>query len=289
MSAPGNQKTIAKDTCFSGKAIQTGKDVEVVCKPAPADTGIVFLRADLEARPLVRIGDMVFSNEHQRRSTIGLGGAEIQTVEHLLAALWALEIDNMVIEVRGEELPALDGSAIEFLNILKQAGIKEQPATRNFIKISDPLSVEEGDSSLALLPGDGFSVSYFIDYDCDSIGKEEFSIELDGNSFEKEIASARTFCLKKEAEALLRAGLGGGATLENTLVMDDDGPIGTSLRFKNEPVRHKVLDLVGDLYLLGSPIIGKAVARKSGHRLNMRMVKRIYEQYIAPVAGGKKE
>ncbi len=224
---------------------------------------------------------MLFSDGYRRRSAIGAPGAEIQTVEHFLAALWGLEIDNITVDVHGVELPALDGSALGFLDILKQAGIVEQPAPRRSVRIKRPLVIEEADSSLAVLPGEKFSISYFIEYDCASIGTEEFGIELDRDSFEREIAPARTFCLKKEAEALLKAGLGGGANCENTLVMDDDGPAGTCLRFPNEPVRHKILDLVGDLYLLGVPIIGKVVAKRSGHRLNLKMVKKIHEQYFS--------
>ena len=276
-----NQKTLAGKVSFSGKALQTGKDVAVTCVPAGTGAGIVFRRTDMGTTTESRIGDMVFSDAHLRRSTVGAAGAEIQTVEHFLAALWGLELDNLVVEIDGGELPAMDGSAAGFLHVLKAAGTVDQPARRNFIRISDPLTVEEDGSSLTVLPGEGLAVSYFIDYDCVSIGKEEFSIELNKDSFEKEIAPARTFCLKKEAEALLKAGLGGGATFENTLVMDNDGPVGTVLRFPNEPLRHKILDLTGDLYLLGAPLIGRVVARKSGHGLNMKMVKMIHEKYGA--------
>jgi UDP-3-O-acyl-N-acetylglucosamine deacetylase len=133
---------------------------------------------------------------------------------------------------------------------------------------------------ITVYPGRSFSVSYLIDYSVNSIGRQVFDIGLDPDSFEKEIAPARTFCLKAEAEALLKAGLGQGATTDNTLVMGEEGPVGTELRFSDEPVRHKILDLVGDFYLLGRPVLGRIVAEKSGHNLNAKMVRRIYEKYV---------
>ena len=281
MTALSNQKTISKEIRFCGRALQGGENIEVVCKPSTPGSGIVFLRSDLPSCDPIRIGEAVITDGPARRSTIGLNGASIQTVEHFLAALWGLEVDNIIVEIHGEELPALDGSASGFLNVLKEAGVKEQEETRHIIKIDEPLSVKDGMSTLSIVPAEKFSILYHIDYDCPSIGKEAFEIELNGDSFEREIAPARTFCLKKEAEALLAAGFGQGATMENTLVMDDDGPVGTTLRFPNEPVRHKILDLVGDLYLLGVPIVGKVTAERSGHALNAKMVRKIYERYIA--------
>ncbi len=275
------QNTIKKEVRFRGKALQTGRVVNAVCTPAGPDTGIVFKRTDLSDEPAACLSDAVFSSGHARRSTIGAGAASVQTVEHFLAALWALEIDNMLVEIDGAELPALDGSAMGFYEPLKETGTEPQGRPRRFIKIPEPERVEEGGCSLSVFPDEAFSVSYLIDHDVASIGREVFSIRPDRDSFEKEIAPARTYCLKREAEALLRAGLGQGADLENTLVMDDDGPVGTSLRFSNEPVRHKVLDLIGDLYMLGRPVIGRFVAEKSGHSLNGKMVKRIYEKYVA--------
>jgi UDP-3-O-acyl N-acetylglucosamine deacetylase len=280
MLAMGNKKTIEREISFFGRALQTGAEVRVTCRPADPDAGIVFRRVDLEEKPELYLNRFAFADAGQRRTVIGAGAAEVQTVEHFLAALWALEIDNMIVEMSGAELPALDGSAIEFVRLLKTAGIAEQPRKREFIRISEPEEIKEGASSIAVSPGEGFSVSYLIDYPVKSIGREVFAIKLDGGSFEREIAPARTFCLKEEAGALLRSGFGQGADLKNTLVMDDDGPIGTSLRFPEEPVRHKILDLVGDFYLLGRPILGKVVAERSGHSLNTRMMQKIYERYV---------
>ncbi len=252
----------------------------MVLRPALEGAGIVFKRIDLCGAPRVRLRDALFSDGEARRTTIGAGPAAVQTVEHFLAALWALEIDNLEVDIKGQELPAMDGSALGFLEPLKEAGIAEQTEARKVIKVTEPERVEEGNSSLSLIPDDSFNVSYFIDYDVPSIGRKKFEIDLDHDSFEKEIAPARTFCLKKEAEALLASGLGQGATLENTLVMGDDGPVGTTLRFPDEPVRHKILDLVGDLYMLGRPVIAKVVAERSGHSLNSQMIKLLYEKYV---------
>ncbi|MFH1878612.1 MAG: UDP-3-O-acyl-N-acetylglucosamine deacetylase [Candidatus Omnitrophota bacterium] len=274
------QKTIAKEFVFAGKALQTGRDVEVICRPGGIDTGISFKRSDLDGSPLIRLSDAVFSSGQMRRTTIGSGPFAVQTVEHFLAALWGMGIDNILVEISGEELPALGGNALGFLEKMKQAGTVEQQADKKYIKVLETERVEENGASLTVFPADEFSISYFIDYDVKSIGRETFEITPDEFSFEKEIAPARTFCLRREAEELLRSGIGQGANFENTLVMDDTGPLGTTLRYKNEPVRHKVLDLIGDLYMMGRPVIGRFIAEKSGHKVNSMMARKLYEKYM---------
>lgn len=275
-----SQKTIAKEFSFSGKALQTGKEVKVNCKSAGPDAGIVFKRVDLANSPIVRVGEAFFLGKNARRTTIGDGVMAVQTVEHFLAALWCQEIDNIIVEINGIELPGLDGSAIEFVRLLKSAGAINQASLRRSIKITDEERIEEPGKMLAVFPDERFSVSYLIDYDVSSIGRESLDITLDGPVFEREIAPARTFCLKREVGLLLRAGFGRGADLNNTLVMDETGPIANVLRFKDEPLRHKILDLVGDLYILGVPVVGRFVAEKSGHKLNEEMVKRLYKKYV---------
>ena len=275
-----NQKTIQKEISFTGKALQTGEEVKVVCRPQDPDTGITFSRIDLEDSPVIRLNGSNLSLDYDRRSTVGVGPSGIQTVEHFLAALWGLGVDNIAVDIEGAELPALDGSAKGFLEELEKAGIVEQDKSRSVIKIEETENIEEDGKKISVSPSDHFSISYLIDYDIPIIGQETFEIKLDKASFKKEIAPARTFCLKQEAEALLKAGYGKGANYENTLVLDEQGPIETTLRFKNEPVRHKVLDLIGDLYMLGKPVIGKFVAERSGHKLNAKMVQTIYEKYV---------
>ena len=275
------QKTIQNEIHFSGTALQTGKVVNVICESAGENEGIIFIREDLsEAKPL-KLKEAIFSSDKERRSTVGCGARGVQTVEHFLASLWALEIDNLIVKIDGEELPGLDGSAVDFLNTLNSAGIVEQETARNFIKIDEEIKIEEAGKSISIKPSDKFEVKYTIDYNIDCIKNETIDMVMEKNVFIGEIAPARTFCLKEEAEALLKAGLGRGANYENTLVLDSTGPIGTEMRFPNEPIRHKILDLVGDLYMLGMPIIGKVEAIKTGHSMNLRLVKEIYNRYVA--------
>ncbi len=274
-----NKKTIEKEISFEGKALQTGAEVRVWCKPAASSDGIIFRRIDLEMRPVFSLSKAMFSSG-ERRTMLSSDAGEVQTVEHFLAALWALEIDSLIVELDGAELPAAGGSSMEFIEKLKNAGIKEQSAEREFIKISEKEEVSEGESSLAISPDEEFSVSYQMEYNSPAIKDETLKMLPTRETFEKEIAPARTFCLIAEAEALLKAGLGRGATYENTLVLDETGPVETSLRFENEPARHKILDLVGDLYLLGKPIIGRVEAKRSGHNLNVKMMRKIYEKYV---------
>lgn len=275
------QKTIKEEVTFEGKGLQTGRKVRVKCKPASADSGVVFKRLDLEYSPEIRLRDAVFSeNRERRRTTIGLGKVQVQTVEHFLASLWALEVDNLLVEVDGEELPALDGSAIEFFTSLKEAGTTEEDSPRKVIKIEEGIHLKDGERAISVLPKEGFSVSYLIDYNVGCIEKKTFEIELNEESFRREIAPARTFCLKREALLLFLSGMGRGANFRNTLILGNKGPVGTKFRFPDEPVRHKVLDLIGDLYLLGMPLEGRIVAEKSGHKLNSELAKRIYEKYV---------
>ncbi|HNX90549.1 MAG TPA: UDP-3-O-acyl-N-acetylglucosamine deacetylase [Candidatus Omnitrophota bacterium] len=278
------QRTIKRETVFFGRALQSGRESRVVVRPASVDTGIVFARADIDSKPASRLGEAGLSRKLGRRSAIRAGRYTIQTIEHFLAALSALGIDNVFVDVYGEELPALDGSAVKYFRSLKDAGICDLEKPKRVIKIEETITLSgKNGAELTIEPADEFSVSYLIDYPCRSIGREELSFTINEDVFEKEIAPARTFCLKKEVEILLKAGLGGGATKENTLIMDEEGPIGTALRFPNEPLRHKILDLIGDFYLLGIPIIGKVKAKKSGHSLNGTMIETIRERYMGAV------
>jgi UDP-3-O-acyl N-acetylglucosamine deacetylase len=223
--------------------------------------------------------DAVFNTHNERRTTAGVGPEAVQTVEHFLAALWAAEIDNIIVELSAGEMPALDGSAAGFLELFEAAGTREQHIDRISIDIDRELKVEESGRSIKISPYNGFKITYSIDYPHSIIGRQSRDFEVNAETFKKEIASARTFCLKKEAEALLKAGLGQGADYQNTLVFDNGGPIGTALRYEDEPLRHKVLDLIGDLYMLGIRIHGKVEAEKSGHKMNAQLLKLIYNTY----------
>ena len=270
------QRTIAKTVTIKGIGLQTGNKVTLVLKSSPAGSGINFIRTDLVNKPLLKIqslGSLQGVQAAERRTTLGFGPLQIQTTEHLLAALSGAGIDNIIVETDNVELPGLDGSAGEFLDAIKRAGPIEQDAPKEIFDVKNPVWCASGDSVLAVFPDEHFKVSYTLSYP--GIGAQFFSAVMDEKTFESEIAGARTFCSETEAAELLRRGLGKGANYENTLVMGPKGPINNTLRFADEPVRHKVLDLIGDLYLAGKPLKGHVVAIKSGHRLNMELVDKL--------------
>lgn len=275
------QRTVKDPVTVEGVGLQTGKPATVTLVSAPASSGVNFIRTDLPNKPLLNVNSLAFdgaSGSLERRTVIGQGPFQIQTIEHLMAALSGLSIDNVMIELDGEELPGLDGSAAGFVDAIKKAGITEQDKERSILEITDPVwcGGKPGDGFIAVFPDDDFRVSYTLSYP-GSIGTQFLSAgpDIHGDFFERQIAPARTFCMEEEAAQLLKMGLGKGANYDNTLVMGPSGPIKTALRFPDEPVRHKILDLIGDLYLLGVRIKGHVVAIKSGHRLNMELVKKI--------------
>lgn len=266
------QRTIKNTVTVEGTGLQTGANVSVTLKSSPAGSGINFIRTDLPNKPLLNIQSLNPGDAAQaeRRTAVGFGPLQIQTTEHLLAALAGLSIDNIIIELDNVELPGADGSARDFVGALKKASIVEQDAPRRFLEIDRPVWCGRGDSLLAVFPDSAFRVSYTLSYP--GIGTQFFSAVIDEATFEAEVAPARTFCSEAEALELLKRGLGKGANYENTLVMGAQGPIKNTLRFPDEPARHKVLDLVGDLYLAGMPVKGHVVGIKSGHRLNIELV-----------------
>lgn len=280
------QRTIKKPVTVSGIGLQTGCAVSLTFHPAAEGAGISFRRVDLPGAPELNLRAFAAAGSSggsapERRTTIGAGPLQIQTIEHLLSAFAALSISNIVIELDNVELPGLDGSAREYLALLRGAGIAEQGASQEALIVAAPVwcagDSRAGGAFLAAFPSDRLRISYTLSYDCPSIGDQYLDIVVDERGFEKSIAPARTFCLEKEALVLMTQGLGKGANYENTLVMGDAGPVKTALRFPDEPVRHKVLDLIGDLYLTGMPVRAHIVAVKSGHALNMELVKKLKE------------
>ncbi len=273
------QKTIKQPVTIEGVGLQTGNKVTLNLKGSPANSGINFIRADLPNKPLLNIQSVNLKDCEpqgiERRTTLGIGPLQVETTEHLMAALWGGSIDNIVIELNNVELPGLDGSAKIFLDLLKKGGITEQDAPKKNLKINEVVWCKGDDSLIAIFPDDSFRISYTLSYKDTSIGTQFLSLVLDKENFESEIAPARTFCLEAEALQLLKQGFGKGANCDNTLVIGKNGPIKNVLRFPNEPVRHKILDLLGDLYILGASIKGHIVAIKSGHELNMELVKKI--------------
>ncbi|MDP2912574.1 MAG: UDP-3-O-acyl-N-acetylglucosamine deacetylase [Candidatus Omnitrophota bacterium] len=271
------QRTIKEAITVEGIGLQTGKKAKLTLKSSPPLSGINFIRTDLPNKPLLNIQsiDLTSSASPERRTALGMGQLQIQTTEHLMAALSGLSIDNIVMELDNIELPGLDGSAKGFTDAILQAGVVEQDAPRRFLKIDKPVWCQGAGNFLAVFPEEGFRISYTMAYEHTALGTRFFSMVINEDNFKKEIAPARTFCLEAEALELLKRGLGKGANYENTLVMGKDGPIGNKLRFPDEPVRHKVLDLIGDLYLAGMPVKGHVVAIKSGHVLNMELVRQL--------------
>ena len=273
------QRTIAKTCSLTGKGLHTGHQVTVVFHPAKAGEGIRFIRVDLEGRPQMKLGTLeaIHGGDAGRYSALRNGAALIFTVEHLVGALAGLGIDNITIEIDGDEAPGMDGSAAEYARAFQAAGIVDLDADKIYLEIKEPICVANGNASVMIVPADDFRVSYALEY-AHPMLRQSFSLTVTPETFEKELATCRTFCLKEEADALLAKGVGQGASTENTLVFGPDGVVGNTLRFPDEAARHKVLDCLGDLYLLGLPIKGHVFAFRSGHNLNRELLKKIAEQ-----------
>ena len=283
-----NQRTIVREFSFSGIGLHTANKVNITFRPAEADTGIKFIRVDLPHKPVieVRVDNLLLPSRSPRRTSIGRDNAEVQTIEHLLAALAGLGIDNLYIDIDAEEVPGLDGSSFSFLEVLNKAGIKEQEKERRYYAIKEPIFVEEDGSAIIALPSSELKISYTLNYDHALIKTEFLELNITPEVFKKEIASARTFCLEEEASELQNQGLGLGANYENTLVVGKNGVIKNKLRYQDEFVRHKILDLMGDLYLIGCPIKGRIVALRSGHSLNLKLASKISQQRERYSLGG---
>ncbi len=273
------QKTIKSEGKIHGRGMFGGEETKLVFRPAPADSGVTFVRTDVPEP--VRIS-AVASNlaERSRRTTIKKGSVSIETIEHCLATVNALEIDNVVVEVDGSELPAPDCSCAEYFKVLKRAGVVEQDVSRKEFVIKKPITITAGDACIYALPysDDGLSLTYDLDYGGHTgIGRQIFSCQLTPENFEKHLAPARTFLLEAEAKQFQTRGMGTHISPRDILVINSDGPIKNSYRFPNECVRHKIVDLIGDLALVGRAVKGRIVAYKSGHALNQQLARKLYE------------
>ena len=273
------QKTISSEAKLSGKGLFAGEDVKVIFRPAEVDTGVVFVRTDLSEPVRIPAGVANIA-ERDRRTALKKGSVSIETPEHCLAAISALQIDNIIIEVDGPELPGFDGSSDEYFKTLKKSGTIEQQAECRQIVIAEPISITEGDKSIYALPydSDKLSITYDLDYTQHTgIGRQLYTCELTTDYFEKNLAATRTFVLEAEARQMQAHGIGKHLTPRDILVISSDGPIKNAYRFSDECVRHKVVDLIGDLMLTGSPILGRIVAYKSGHSLNWALARRLIQ------------
>ena len=299
------QKTISGEVSLEGIGLHTGIKSTLTIKPAKENAGIIFVRTDLDGNPIIpaKIDYVIDTN---RGTVLEREGVRIHTVEHVLAALRGLAVDNVIIELSGPEPPIMDGSALPFVRAIKNVGIVDQNATQDVIKITEPIQFNglDNDVEINVLPADHFKTTYFMDYGLPKFGLQYSSIENVECEFEKEIAPARTFGLLSEVAQLKKDGLIKGGSLDNSVVIIDkkvdkneqkllsklfglktqltfnEGDIlnNEGLYFDNEPVRHKVLDLIGDMALLGKPLEGHIIATKSGHSANIELVKTIKQK-----------
>ena len=257
----------------SGKGLHSGAPVSMRILPAHPGTGIVFRRVDLD-------GFEIEANSHNvarvsYATSLMKKGVLISTTEHLLSAFTGVGVDNAIVELDNLELPILDGSALPFVDLIQQAGIRKQRRPRRYMKILREVEMREGNKFISVYPADSYSVSYSINFPHPLIGKETFQVELSNGSYLRNIAAARTFGSREDEKAMRNMGLIRGASRENCIVLTRDGLENGPLRFPDEFVRHKVLDLVGDLALLGKPILGKIVADRAGHAMHTALVSRI--------------
>ncbi len=274
----GKQTTLAGESLFRGIALHTGSRAILRMKPAPADAGIIFKRIDLPAAPEVKAfaGNVV---DVRRGTTIACGAGKVYTVEHVLSAFHALGVDNALVEMDGPEPPIADGSAEPYVKMVREAGIRELDAELKYWVVKEPAVVEDGGTRTEIHPYDGLKISCKVAFGGSPLDSQEFSEEITGEYFATQIAPARTFCLYKELEQLIRMGLVKGGSLDNAAVIHDGAIIcKEELRFPTELVRHKVLDIIGDLFLVGRRVKGHVIAVKPGHPTNVLLAKKIIEQ-----------
>lgn len=268
------QQTIRKAVECSGIGLHSGLEVKMTLRPALADTGIVFRLmttpgVDIEVNPQ-NIKD------HNFATSLGKANYKVKTVEHLLASLSALGIDNIYVDLNAAEIPAMDGSAMPFVDLIYSAGKEIQPLPKVPIYITEPIQVEENDRWILILPSDEFKITYAIDIDHPNINSQMATFRCDEKTFIHEIAGARTYGFLRDVEGLRKNGFARGGSLDNAIVIGSKGVLNGGLRYDNEFVRHKILDLIGDMKLLGRPVIGHVIAKNAGHVLNHRLVWKIF-------------
>ncbi len=266
------QQTVKREVHCEGTGLHSGRAVAMKLKPAAPNYGVRFRRVDLPDRPTIsaryhRVTDTSLA------TSLGKDGVMVSTVEHLMAAVYAMGVDNVLIEVDGPEIPIFDGSASHYFKILQKAGFKKQNAFRQYIKVERPLMIQEGDAYLRVRPSDHFEVSYSIDFPHPLIGAQEFSWSFNRANFMRDIAHARTFGFLSDVQKLKSAGLAKGGSLDNAMVFDERELLNDEgFRYPDECVRHKILDFIGDLALAGKPLIGHFEVHKAGHKLHNRFL-----------------
>ena len=277
------QRSLKNMIRATGVGLHTGAKVYMTLRPAPVDTGIVFRRVDLD-RPVEIRGEPYAVGDTRLSSGLEKGGVRISTVEHLMSALAGLGVDNAYVDLTAAEVPIMDGSAGPFVFLLQSAGIEEQDALKKFVRVLKPVEVKEGDKWVRFEPFNGFKLTMSIDFAHPIFDKTRQSVTVDFSttSYTKEVSRARTFGFMQDVETMRSQGLALGGSLDNAIVMDEYRVLNTDgLRYEDEFVKHKVLDAIGDLYLLGHPLIGAFSGHKSGHALNNRLLRRLVEDKTA--------
>jgi len=269
-----NQKTLTKPVETSGIGLHTGVAVNLKLKPAPENTGYIFVRTDLDDFEIP--ASVEYISHCSYATTLLRRGVLLSTCEHLLAALRGTGVDNCFIELDNIEIPIMDGSSEEFIDLLEQSGVSEQNAPRRFLKIKEKVIFQQGDRKMSIEPSDKYEIECSIDFSHPFINRQNFHFTLAGGSFGREIASARTFGFTAEIEMLRKANLALGGSLDNAIVLTPDGMLNEQpLRFADEFVRHKTLDIIGDFALLGMPFLGKIKAEKSGHSVHASLMSKL--------------
>lgn len=271
-----NQTTLAAEVSLTGTSLHEGHDVTLTLRPAEAGAGYTVIRADRGgAKIAVHPRNIV---EKQRRTMLVENGVEVHTIEHVLAALYGMGIDNAVIEITAPEPPAGDGSALEFVRMIQRAGITQLAVARNRFAPSAPVSIDEGKAAIHARAGSGLHVEYTLDYGVPFMPRTTVSFDVTPESFATQIGPARTFCLEQEAMALKAMGFGKGANTQNTLVVGPNGPLENKLRFEDEYARHKLLDVIGDLAVTGLRLDAHISADRSGHSQNQKLARALVQQ-----------
>lgn len=269
------QRTLQAEIKLKSIGLHSGRRVNMTIKPAGMDEGIMFVRSDVPGENRIK-ADLRNVSDTTLATTIGLNGVRVATIEHLLSAFRGVGVDNAVVEVDSPEVPIMDGSALPFVNQLKSVGTRVQNKSRRFLIVRKEISVSDAEGEAKLVPSNDFQITYTIDYPHPLIGNQTFHMVFSKENYEKEICAARTFGFLKDVEYLQAKGLALGGSLHNAIVLDDTRIINKEgLRCPNELVKHKVLDAIGDIFLLGMPLIGHLIARKSGHRLNNLLIRKL--------------
>src|SRR5476649_1464149 len=273
------QRTLRRQISCNGIGLHSGNNVNLTLKPAPADFGIRFRRTDLGNHEVPATVNNLAGI--QLATGLAINEVSVETVEHLLAALVSVGIDNAIVELNSPEVPIMDGSAAPFIYLIHEAGVKRLSTPRKYLKIVRPIALSRGDKRIALYPSDHFKVTYSISYDHPMLRHQSRTLRITEESFVEELAPARTFTFLKDVEMLRQNGLALGGSLDNAIVLGETGVLNNALRFEDEFVRHKILDAIGDLALVGYPVIGHLVAHRGGHALHTAFASRILEEVDA--------